>query len=161
MAKRGRPPVLDELKRQQVCAILAVGCSRKVAAKYVGCAADTIRNTALRDPAFHQQLCHAESQYEIVYLQRIQEAAKEGKHWRAAAWVLERRFPDRYGRRRPGTVTVEQITDLLAQFGQILFEEIPDPVDRARALARLSLLTESLQPVEARKELTHQTPPTE
>ena len=36
MAKRGRPPVLDEMKKGQIVAILSVGCSFRLAARYVG-----------------------------------------------------------------------------------------------------------------------------
>ena len=62
MAKCGRRPVLDEIKRREILAILAVGGSRRVAAKYVGCAVSTIQNTADRDPQFAAQLHRMEYQ---------------------------------------------------------------------------------------------------
>ena len=49
--QQGRPAVLDPTKRQRIAALLAVGCSRRVAARYVGCSPSTITRTAARDPA--------------------------------------------------------------------------------------------------------------
>ena len=80
VAKCGRPPVLDQVKRGQICAILAVGSTRTVAARYVGCAVSTIRATAIRDPEFLAQLQHAESRHEVGHLQAIQAAATSGKY---------------------------------------------------------------------------------
>ena len=45
----GRPPVLDDAKRREICAILAMGGNRETAARYVGCHRTTIANTAERD----------------------------------------------------------------------------------------------------------------
>lgn len=91
------------------------------------------------------QLQQAEGQHELVYLRNIQAAAKKEQHWRAAAWMLERRYPERYAKRSPGTITVEQIVDLLAQFAEIVVQELPNGDDQHRVLARLELLGTSLQ----------------
>ena len=116
MAKRGRPPILDELKRREILAILTVGCRRRTAAKYVGCTVQTISNTAARDPDFAKQVRQAEQQAEIGALKEIREAGKEPRHWRAAAWLLERRNPDRLraaqaerGYHRTGPPTAEPV----------------------------------------------------
>ena len=65
MAKCGRRSVLDEFKKREILAIVFVGCSRRTAARYVGCAVSTIANTAGRDPDFDEQLRKAEQQAEI------------------------------------------------------------------------------------------------
>jgi hypothetical protein len=145
MAKCGRRPVLDDNKRREVCAILSMGGSRRLAARYVCCAPKTIRNTAERDPEFLAQLRQAEGQHELLYLRSIQSAAKKDQYWRAAAWVLERRYPERYAQRRPGTVTVPQIIELLAQFAEIIVQELPHGDDQQRVLGRLELLGTNLQ----------------
>lgn len=144
MESRGRTS-LTEVKRREICAILAVGCSRTVAARYVGCHPDTIRNTAKRDPEFAAAVEQAESQHEIKHLTHINAAAKEGRYWRAAAWALERVNPDRYARRGPRTVTVQQVSDVLGQFAGILLEEVDDPEAQQRVFERLSDLTSELQ----------------
>ena len=145
MAKPGRPPVLDETKRREICAVLSMGGSRRLAARYVGCAPTTIMNTAERDPEFRDQLMQAEGQHELLYLRNIQAAAKREQYWRAAAWMLERRYPERYAQLRPGTVTVQQIIELLAQFAEIVVQELPDGKDQQRVLARLELLGSNLE----------------
>jgi hypothetical protein len=138
-------PVLDEVKRLEICAILAVGGSRRLAARYVGCAHETIRNMAERDPEFLGQLKRAESQHELFYLKNIQTAAKKEQYWHAAAWMLERRFPERYGRRKPRSISVEQIVELLAQFAEIVVEELSSVQDQRRILARLEVLGQNLK----------------
>jgi hypothetical protein len=145
MAKCGRPPVLDDTKRREVCAVLSMGGSRRLAARYVGCAPATIRNTAERDPEFAAQLDQAEGQHELLYLRNIQAAAKKEQYWRAAAWMLERRYPERYAERPLGAITVEQIIELLAQFAEIVVQELPHRDDQQRVLGRLELLGTNLE----------------
>ena len=103
--------VRDPIKRAQIPALLKLGCSRRMAAKQVGCAASTITRTADRDERFHDQL--AEAQADVRALRLIRHAADQEKYWRVAAWLLERRNPDEYGRRAPFTFTGRQVTALL------------------------------------------------
>lgn len=141
----GRPPILDEAKQREICAILAVGCSRAVAARYVGCHVQTIRNTAGRDENFALALEQAESRDEIAHLANINKAAQEGRYWRAAAWALERKYPDRYAQRDPRVFSIEQVSQVLAQFADVILEEVPNPAQRKHILARLTDLTTGLQ----------------
>ncbi len=145
MAQRGRRPVLDEYKKREILAILWVGCTRRTAARYVGCAVSTIQNTAHRDAEFARDLRQAEYQSEIGYLKNIQQAAKQEQHWRAAAWALERRNPKDYARRGPDVITVDQIKQLLAQLAEIVVQEVPVPRYRKSILRRLDVLTAGLQ----------------
>ncbi|MBL8826479.1 MAG: hypothetical protein JNM18_05800 [Planctomycetaceae bacterium] len=137
----GRKPLLDDIKRAQVCAILATGGTRSVAANYVGCTAETIRRTAERDPEFREALNRAESQHEIQYLQRIQEATKKDTHWRAAAWVLERTYPDRYATRKPRVLTIAELTETLDRFAELVAEHVPDLAARQKLLESLTALS--------------------
>lgn len=133
---------LDEAKKREVVAILSVGASRTIAAEYVGCVFRTIARTADRDPEFAAALRQAEIRHEIVNLQNIQEAGK--KHWRASSWLLERSFPDRYGRRPPQTINVEELTYIVARFANIVAREVKSPDDRLRVLKRLDALARRL-----------------
>ena len=142
--KVGRPPVLDAVKRREIVAILTVGCSRRIAAAYVGCDVTTIRNTALRDPEFAKELGRAENQTEVACLRNIQKAAKKEQYWRAAAWVLERRNPQDYAPRRPEVVTFDQLQVLLSQVAQTILSPITDSEARQQILERLDSLTASL-----------------
>ncbi|MGQ9576476.1 MAG: hypothetical protein ACUVUC_14280 [Thermoguttaceae bacterium] len=136
-----RTPVLDEFKKREILAILTMGCSRRTAARYVGCAPATIRNTADREPEFAEQLRRAESKAEISLMKNIQKAASKEQYWRAAAWALERKNPEEFAPRSPDVVTLQQITQLLAQLQQIILEEVPVARYRKKIIQRIGALT--------------------
>ncbi|MBN2022483.1 MAG: hypothetical protein JW809_06775 [Pirellulales bacterium] len=145
MAQCGRRPVLDAFKKREILAILSVGCSRRTAALYVGCAPSTIGYTARRDPEFAAQIDRAEQASEITLMQHIRQAAMEPKYWRAAAWALERCHPSRYGSGRAGAISIDQIRALLNRFAQIVSEEVPVPKYRKAVLRQFRNLTTKLR----------------
>jgi len=129
-----RPPILDEIKRSEILAILHVGCTRRVAARYVGCSPQTIQRTADRDPEFALRLARAENQAEVSYLNNINRAASEPRYWRAAAWALERKYPNRYASRHPDVMTLDETREFLMRLAAILAEEVSDNEQRARII---------------------------
>lgn len=135
-ARRG----LDEFRKREILAILSVGCSRRTAARYVGCSPSTIRRTAERDPAFAESLHKAESKAQILFMKNIAAAARKEQYWRAAAWALERLNPEDYAARSPHSVTLEQIRTLVSEFARIIVEEVPLAAHRKRILRRLERL---------------------
>jgi hypothetical protein len=143
----GRPPVLDAAKKRDICAILAMGGTRVTAARFVCCHPDTIRNTALRDEEFAQALEQAESKHEVAQLAYINNAGKDHRFWRAAAWALEHRYPRRYGRGTGSLYTLEQVIHVLTQFAGVILDEISDRQQRQQILARLETLTAELHAV--------------
>jgi hypothetical protein len=143
MAQRGRPPVLDPIKRREILAILSVGCSRATAADYVGCSVSTIQKTAERDPTFAEELRRAESRAEIALLQAIQRAAKKEQYWRAAAWALERTRPELFAPRRPQAISLKDLDKFLAALADLLAEVLPART-RKTVLKRLDCLLREL-----------------
>jgi hypothetical protein len=135
---------LDDVKRRDIIAILSVGCSRTTAAQYVGCHVSTITRTAARDPEFEEQVRQAESLLEIKHLKNIDAAAKDTRYWRAAAWALERRWPQRWGPRRAASLSAEQVGQALEQFAQLVVEEVTEVETRDRILKRLDELAAEL-----------------
>ena len=131
---------LDEFRKREILAILSVGCSRRTAARYVGCSPSTIRRTAERDPAFAESLHKAESKAQILFMKNIAAAARKEQYWRAAAWALERLNPEDYAARSPNSVTLEQIRTLVSEFARIIVEEVPLAAHRKRILRRLERL---------------------
>ena len=107
--------ILDAVTRAKILALLELGCSRRMAARQVDCAASTISRTAARDENFAAQLADAAGQADVRALKLICHAAQQERYWRVAAWLLERRNPDEYGRRPPHTFTAEQVAALLAR----------------------------------------------
>lgn len=131
---------LDEFRKREVLAILSVGCSRRTAARYVGCSPSTIRRTAERDPDFAEALHKAESKAQILFMKNIAAAARKEQYWRAAAWALERLNPEDYAARSPNSVTLEQIRTLVSEFARIIVEEVPIAAHRKKILRRLERL---------------------
>jgi len=126
VARRKRRTILDDGKRNAVVAIISVGCGVDVAAKYVGCSASTIRRTAAREPDFNEQLRQARSNAELSLVKNIRKAGNKEQYWRAAAWALERGFPDKYAPRQPDAVTREQLRLMLAEFVEIIIADLPE-----------------------------------
>ena len=119
-------------------AILSVGCSRAAAARCVRCSPYILNRVMSEHPQFAQDVAKAEEGIEIFFLSRIRHAAQKEQHWRAAAWVLERRFPQRYGNKKPENLTAERVHKFLTSCMQIIAEELPDKEVREKILDRLS-----------------------
>jgi hypothetical protein len=123
--KRHGGEVLDDAKRTAIVAMLRGGCSRRMAARHVECDPTTITRTAARDPEFAAQLAEAQAGADLKALRLIDKATDQEKYWRAAAWMLERRNPEEYGRRAPDTFTAEQVADVLACFLRAVLPIVP------------------------------------
>ena len=134
---------LDDIQKREICAIVSVGGSLTTAAKYVGCSLATIRRVAKQDSQFEESLRRSESGQEFQHLTLIKEAAK--KYWKASAWLLERKFPDRYGSRKVDTVTPEELQRVLVEFATIIADEIPVAAHRKNVLARVERLAIGLE----------------
>ena len=152
MKKIGRR-LLDLKKQNEICAVLAMGGTRARAAEYVGCSPETIRNTALREPEFAERLRKAGAQHEITLLARIDSASKQKDGgWRAAGWILQRLYPERYARKAKFLSPV-QVGIVIAQFADVLTRGIRDPEDRRKVGNELRLLASAF----ARKSAGEQT----
>lgn len=134
--KAGRPRALDETKRREICALVSTGCSLEGAARYVGCVASTIRREANRNPQFNDALRRASFTAVITPLQAMREFAK--KYWRAAAWLLERIDPQRFGKQNVRYLKPEDLTNFLQMVGDLLKDEVRDPNTTQRVLSKLA-----------------------
>lgn len=141
MAHIGRPRALDEFKRREICALVSAGCGIGTAARYVGCNPVTIRREALRNPDFHERLRRAELAAELEPLQAMKRAAST--HWRAAAWLLERSHPNRFGRRSAESVSPDQIESLMVQLGEAIAKELPDDATAERVARRIATMVQN------------------
>lgn len=137
--------VLDELLQQKICAVLTVGCSLKTAADYLGSRPEVIRRTARRDPQFAEQLAKSEAVCEVSALTQLGKALKDERNWRAVTWLLERRFPERYGRRKPRSASSRQLAQLMLQLVDVVAQEIGDEQDRRRVVERMRSVVQGLR----------------
>ena len=79
-----------------LCAWLKKGCSYKDACAMEGISYETFRTWQTEKPVFSVALKKAEAECKVARIQTILKASE--KSWQAAAWWLERRCPDEYGR---------------------------------------------------------------
>lgn len=111
MSEVGRPRVLDEMKQREVCAIVATGAGMKTAAEYVGCSVLTIKRESQRNEGFAERLRQSELAAVYAPLQSLREQARH--HWRAAAWLLERLYPERFGSGAERSTLPDELQELL------------------------------------------------
>jgi hypothetical protein len=78
---------------------IKLGATYKLACDYAGIDQSTFHDWMKNKPEFSTQLKEAEGSGAVGLLARIQKEATDGT-WQAAAWILERRYPDMYGRQR-------------------------------------------------------------
>lgn len=106
MPSMGAPTKLTADTQQEFLAALRTGCTRKDAARYVGVHPDTVYTWLKRGAEpdaedtyreFHRLVYRAERTVKIRALGFIQQAQETD--WKAAAWWLERKHPDEFGRR--------------------------------------------------------------
>jgi len=128
---------LSPQERTEYLALLSAGYARTTAAKFIHRAPGTIQNTMANDPEFAEQVAKAEENSEVFYLSCIRRAALKEQYWRAAAWVLERRQPDRYAAKKPETLTAEHVQKFMATCMRIIAEELPEQERRDKIMQRL------------------------
>lgn len=109
--KSGRPPGVTKEKTVAVCKSIASGSFIETAVVAAGVPKSTfyrwLRHAREDEEAgkrispyltFSRNVQRALAKTEMVYLEIIKDAAKV--HWPAAAWMLERRFPERWAKPR-------------------------------------------------------------
>ena len=116
-----RPPKLTSDVQKRITDALAIGCTYKLAAQYGGVTYETLNQWRKTKPEFSQAIENAEARAVVGWLARIEQAANAGE-WQAAAWKLERRYPQDYGRRQlevtgrdGGPIQEERITRIVVE----------------------------------------------
>ena len=103
--KPGRPTLLNPTRQAALLEAIEQGMPLKQAAAVAGMSYDTLNNWQNRGenesaPEKFRQFCqllrHSQAVAMQVHVSSINEAAK--RDWRAAAWMLERRFPEDFAR---------------------------------------------------------------
>jgi transposase len=90
------------------------GASFEVAAAYASISYQTFNVWRKQFPEFSESIKGAEAQAEVTWLERIEAAAANGT-WQAAAWKLERRYPDRWGRKERLELSTRREAERLAE----------------------------------------------
>src|SRR5262245_35285973 len=92
-----RPTKYTPERRQRLCDALAAGNTRRAACAVAGISDETLARWLGRYVDFVEAVQKAEGDAEQRYVAIIDRAAQDGT-WQAAAWWLERRHAQAYGR---------------------------------------------------------------
>jgi hypothetical protein len=100
----GRPVKLTDEVKTKLLQALAFGATQRLAAEYAGVGESTFRawmasKRGAEFLALQAAVKEATAKGSVGALAKIQKAATDGQ-WQAAAWLLERRHPEEYGRRQ-------------------------------------------------------------
>jgi len=107
----GRPTKYSDTVVKRITNALERGATYKLAARAGGISYKTFCRWRNNKPAFAEKVAAAEWRAADQWLEAIDEAAESGS-WRAAAWKLERRYPNQYGSGRDrGTSGTENAGD--------------------------------------------------
>lgn len=109
---RGSVTVMTKEMEDAIIKTVKLGLHPDRAADAHGISSSTMRNRKARDPTFATRIKEAESGAERGFLGRI--IGHTEKQWTAAAWILERRWPERWAKREP-TMTESTAETITAQ----------------------------------------------
>lgn len=107
-----RPSKLTPEREQRLLAAIRAGSTYRAAAAAAGISEDTLARWVKRSAANAEALTRAEGESEVALVAIIRAAAPHD--WRAAAHLLERRWPDSWGRREKLDVNIRQEAQRLA-----------------------------------------------
>lgn len=93
----GRPTKRTPETADRICRAVRKGLAYTLACDAAGLSYETFNEWRKADPQFSAQLKAAEGEGAEELLATIRAASAE--NWTAAAWILERRYPQLYGRR--------------------------------------------------------------
>jgi hypothetical protein len=94
---------------------------------------------SVREPyrEYRESIKRAEAQWEADAIRQVQVHGQ--KHWQALAWMLERRFPERYGRPEHRRLDLEEVRRLTEREGRaagLTEDEVRAAVEIAERIAR-------------------------
>ena len=120
--------------KSRIAYYLVIGLDINDACKLSDCSNEMFKRLRL-DPDFEELVQKSFSQNELNHITNISNAGDKG-FWQASAWYLERRFPEKYGRKD----TVVHEYRIKMQTLQRVFLDVLDEVDptlRYKVLNRL------------------------
>jgi hypothetical protein len=96
-AKRGRPRVITPEIEEAILRTVRLGLHAERAAQAHGINKRTLQRHRKANPDFVASIKEAEAAAEATFLGRI--FMHMDKHWQSIAWMLERRWPERWSKR--------------------------------------------------------------
>lgn len=117
---------------KRILDLLRTGVRLRVAATAAGISESTLFNWKNQYPEFADQVEQAQAESCVFYLEIIRKAAET--NWQAAAWFLERRFPDDFG--RPAVQKTVHVNVTPADIARMTDQELDDLIAKAEKAER-------------------------
>ena len=136
----GSSRIMTPERRAKLCELLAESHTLEEASEAIGVSIRTVQRERKRDEDFDHEVLLA-LQKTPDPLQLMEQAAR--KHWRAAAWLLERRNPEEYARKPVNTTSAKKVATALrfvqemaleavpAEFHKVLYKHVQAAIDEA------------------------------
>lgn len=154
---RGRKRKLDLAAQTLLCQLVAAGASIAAAADKVGVTLRTVQREVKDNEDFEHDLRLAEEAAPVDPLKLMQAAAKA--HWRAAAWLLERTDPERYGKRPAGACSADQFHKALAAVLEAALEAADPASRRSIYQAAQAVVDDAMRRIFPLQARSHYAPP--
>jgi transposase len=135
VVKKGRKSKLDKDRQDKLLKAIRVGNDKKVACALAGISEATLyrwleqskeKNATEQLREFRESFERVEAEAEVLKVSRIAQAADNGR-WQAAAWWLERKYPERWAQQtkikaelsgpdgRPIAISVEEARKIVLE----------------------------------------------
>ncbi|QDT74953.1 hypothetical protein [Lacipirellula limnantheis] len=118
----GSSRVMTPERRAKLCELLAESHTLEEASEAIGVSIRTVQRERKRDEDFDHEVLLA-LQKTPDPLQLMEQAAR--KHWRAAAWLLERRNPEEYARKPVNATSAKKVATALRFVQEMALEAVP------------------------------------
>lgn len=141
--KPGRPRALSFENKKQIAGLIQVGCSRRYAARYVGCSAATIINQMRRDPEFADMVRKAEVYRITTPLHYMREQIT--RSWRANQWYLSKMDREHFGRQVVEVAAWGEVQKLFQGWAAINLAMVEDEKLRKELQARADQLAQEVK----------------
>ncbi len=119
---KGRPTKFTPITREAILQALRLGNTRTCAAEAAGIDHGTLSHWTARYPEFLTEVKKAEAEAQQRAVKVIVDAAPTS--WQAAAWLLERRHPNEWGKVDRIEITLRDQAERLATELGVSVEEI-------------------------------------
>jgi hypothetical protein len=133
--RTGRPSKCSPERVEAILAMLRAGNTRSAAAAAAGVDRSQLWRWMARDATFRNAIEKAEAEAKLRFVGQIDRAVTDGT-WQAAAWWLERRRPDAWGKRERVDLTVRREAERLAAELGVDAAELVREAERIAAGAR-------------------------
>lgn len=121
--RKRKPTKTKTAIKEEILENLRTGMTIKAAALLASISEKTFYNWRDADEVFLKQCEEAVRFAEAVLLERVKQLAMDKMDWRAFAWILEKRFPDDYGKRQElkveSTTSSDGTAEVLAMLEQV------------------------------------------